>query len=348
MRKTLHMAKKEQVTSEAIVKQIKKRDFAPIYYLMGEESYYIDLLAKHFEEEILTEQEKEFNLTIVYGSDVDIPTIIDAAKRYPMLSEYQVVIVREAQNIRSNSLDSLAYYLEKPQKSTVLVFCHKNGSLNRSRKIAKLIEEKGVLFESKKIRDYQLPQFINTYIVGKQFTITPKATEMVSDAVGGDLSRVVKELEKLMLSLPKGQRRITENEVEQIIGISKEFNNFEFRKAIINRDVLKANLIGKYFSENPKENPIQVTLAVLFSFFANLMLAYYAPVKTKEGIAEMLDLRSPWQAEEYLQAMRMYTGVEVMEIIGYLRETDAASKGIVNSMADNASLLKQLIYRILH
>ena len=337
---------KQELTCDDILKELRAKQYRPVYYLMGEESYYIDLIADYITDNVLSETEKEFNLTVVYGADVDVATIINAAKRYPMMSEHQVVVVKEAQAVRN--MEELSYYLQKPLLSTILVICHKHGTLDRRKKLAAEVEKTGVLFESKKIKDAQLPGFIASYMKRKGVDVEPKATSMLADFVGSDLSRLTGELEKLIITLPAGQKRVTPEQIEKNIGISKDYNNFELRNALIAKDILKANQIVNYFEENPKNNPLQVTLAVLFNFYANLMLAYYAPEKTEQGIAAQLGLRSPWQAKDYMLAMRRYTGVKVMQIIGAIRMCDAKSKGIGNASISDGELLKELIFMILH
>ena len=244
--------------------------------------------------------------------------------------------------------DELSYYLQKPLESTILVLCHKHGVLDRRKKLAAEIEKVGVLFESKKIKDTQLAGFITSYLKRKSIEIEPKASEMMAEFVGTDLSRMAGELEKLIITLPKGQKRITPEQIEQNIGISKDYNNYELRNALIIKDVFKANQIIKYFEENPKTNPLQMTLSVLFNFFSNLMLAYYAPEKSEQGIAAQLGLKSPWQSKDYLAAMRKYSGVKVMQIIGEIRYCDAKSKGVGNSSLGDGELLRELVYKILH
>ncbi|MCD7939300.1 MAG: DNA polymerase III subunit delta [Bacteroides intestinalis] len=337
---------KQEITCDDILKELRARQYRPVYYLMGEEPYYIDLIADYITDNILTETEKEFNLTVVYGADVDIATVINAAKRYPMMSEHQVVVVKEAQNIRN--MEELSYYLQKPLLSTILVICHKHGVLDRRKKLAAEIEKTGVLFESKKVKDAQLPAFITSYIKRKGIDVEPKATAMLADFVGADLSRLTGELEKLIITLPKGHTRVTPEQIEKNIGISKDYNNFELRSALVEKDVLKANKIIKYFEENPKTNPIQMTLSLLFGFFSNLMLAYYAPEKSEQGIANMLGLRTPWQAKDYLAAMRRYNGVKTMQIIGEIRYADAKSKGVGNPSLSDGDILRELVFKILH
>ena len=310
----------KETTYEEIARELKNRIYKPVYYLMGEESYYIDRISEYIAQTVLNENEKEFNQTIVYGADTDIATVINAAKRYPMMSKYQVVIVKEAQNIKN--IEELVYYLQKPLDSTILVLCHKHGTLDRRKKLAAEIEKVGVLFESKKIKDAQLPGFISSYLKRRSVEIEPKASEMMAEFVGADLSRMAGELEKLIITLPRGPKRITPEQIERNIGISKDYNNFELRNAL--------------------------TLSVLFNFFSNLMLAYYAPDKSEQGIANQLGLKSSWQSKDYMVAMRKYSGVKVMQIIGEIRYCDAKSKGVGNPSLGDGDLLRELVYKILH
>lgn len=336
----------KEITYEEIARDLKNRIYKPVYYLMGEETYYIDKISEYIAQTVLTDEEKEFNLTVMYGADTEVATIINTAKRYPMMSEYQVVIVKEAQSVKK--MEELSFYLQKPLQTTILVLCHKHGTIDRRKKLAAEIEKVGVLFESKKIKDAQLPGFIASYLKRKSVDIEPKASEMMAEFVGTDLSRMAGELEKLVITLPQGTRRVTPEHIEKNIGISKDYNVYELRAALVAKDVLKANTIIHFFAQNPKANPIQQTLGGLFGFFSNLMLAYYAPEKTEQGIAAQLGLRSAWQAREYITAMRNYSGVKVMQIIGEIRYSDARSKGVDNSSLSDADLLRELIYKILH
>lgn len=336
----------KEITYEEIVRNLKNRVYSPVYFLMGEEDYYIDRISDYIMDTVLSEVEKEFNLTVLYGADTDMAGVINAAKRYPMMSEHQVIVVKEAQGLKG--MEDLVYYLQKPLLSTILVFCYKHGTLDRRKKITAEIEKAGVLFESKKLKDTQLPGFISSFLKRKKVEIEPKASEMIAEFVGTDLNRLAGELEKLIITLPPGAARITPEQIERNIGISKDYNNFELRSALIEKDVLKVNRIVKYFNDNPKNNPLQLTLAVLFNFFSNLMLAYYAPEKTEQGIAAQLGLRSPWQSREYMAAMRRYKGIKVMQIIEAIRTCDAKSKGIDNSSMSDGDLLKELVYVILH
>ena len=339
-------AKKEGVTYEEIVRAVQAGNFAPVYYLMGEESYYIDKVSEFIVDSALKEEERDFNLTVCYGADVTADEVVNAAKRFPMMAQRQVVWVREAQNLQGK--ERVSFYLEHPQPTTVLILCHKHGVLDRRKKLASDIQKAGILFESKKLYESQLPGFVSAYLRRKGVAMEQNAVMMVCESVGSDLSRLSGELDKLVLALPEGETRIGASFVERHVGISKEFNNFELVSALVAKDVLKVNRIVKYFNDNPKNFSLQLTLSVMFGFFSNLMLAYYAPKRTEEGIAEWTE-QPRWQVgRNILPAMRNYTGVKVMQIIGKLRETDAKSKGVGNTMATPGDLLKELAYFILH
>ena len=336
----------KETTYEDIIREVKNKNFAPVYLLMGEEDYYIDQITDYILDNALTETEKEFNLTIMYGLDTEIETVVNASKRYPMMSERQVVVVKEAQKLLR--IEELSYYLQKPLSSTVLVLCYKHGTIDRRKKVAADIAKVGIVFESKPLRDAQVPGFITSYLKRKKVEIEPKASEMMTEFVGTDLSRMVGELEKLIITLAPGQHRITPEQIERNIGISKDYNNFELKNALIEKDVMKANRIVKYFAENPKNNPLQATLGFLFAYYSNLMVAYYAPQKSEQGVATFLGLKSPWQAKDYLKGMGKYSGVKVMHIITAIRECDAKSKGLGNSSVSSGDLLRELVYFILH
>lgn len=342
------MAKQTSVISHRdIVGQIQNRDFRPIYLLMGEESYYIDRISEYMADNILPETERDFNQQIIYCTkETAVRDIINSARRYPMMAEHQVVIVKEAQNLLK--IDELSVYAQNPLKTTILVICYKNGSADRRKKWVSAIEKVGVVFESKKLRDSELPRFIADYVRRKNVVIDQQATMMLVEYVGADLNRMAGELDKLIISLPPGYNQINAALVEKNIGISKEFNNWELRTAIVNKDVMKANRIINYFESNPKANPLIVTISMLFNFFSNVMLAYYAPDKSPHGMMEQLDLRLDWQLREYNQAMRNYTAMKTMLIIGKLRETDAKLKGVRKGNLTDGDLMRELIYFILH
>lgn len=337
----------KETTYEEIARNLKNKIYSPVYFLMGEEDYYIDRISDYIMDTVLTETEKEFNLTLLYGSDTDIVSIINAARRYPMMSKYQVVIVREAQNLKN--LDELIHYLQKPMSSTILVMCYKHGTLDRRKKITAELEKAGVLFESKKLKDTQLPGFISSYLKRKQVEIEPKASEMMAEFVGTDLNRMAGELEKLIITLPAGQKRITAEQIERNIGISKDYNNFELRNALIEKDVFKANQIVKYFDKNPKAGSLFACLPLLYSYFQNLMVAFYAPDRNNDNnLAAFLDLKSVWGLKDYRTGMRNFTAMKTLQILSKLREIDAKSKGLDNQNTSTGDLMKELIFFMLH
>ena len=342
------MAEAKNVTFDSIMRDLEARKFVPVYYLMGEEAYYIDKIADYIADHVLQPEERDFNQTVLFGSDVNASQIADYARRYPMMSEYQVLIVKEAQNIKQT--EALEKYFKAPMTSTILVMCHKNGTLDgRKREYVKAIQAAGVLFESKKLKERELPAFIENYLKARQVGIDPKSTQMIADNIGADLSRLVGELDKVILSLPEQDRRVTPQVVEDQIGVSKEFNGFELRDAIVNRNVFKANQIIKYFDENPKAGSIYAFLPLLFNYFQNLMIAFYSPnPKSQEAVADWLEMRSPWAAKDYMTGMRNYSGMKVMQIISKIREIDAKSKGLDNPNTPPGELMKELIFYILH
>lgn len=341
------MAESKNATYEGIMRDLKARKFAPVYYLMGDEAYYIDKIADYIAEHVLAPEERDFNQTVLFGSDVNASQITDVAKRYPMMSEYQVVIVKEAQNIKNT--DALAAYVEKPLTSTILVMCHKNGTLDKRKTLASKIQKNGVLFESKKLGERELPAFIERYLQQREATIDTKSTQMITEAIGADLSRLTSELDKLLIALPENDKKVTPQVVENQIGVSKDFNAFELKAALVNRDVYKANQIIQYFDENPKSGGPFKLVPLLFSYFQNLMIAYYAPNnKSQEEVAGWLELKNAWAAKEYMTGMRNYSGMKVMQIISKLREIDAKMKGLDNPNTSQGELMKELIFYILH
>jgi DNA polymerase-3 subunit delta len=336
------------VTYDSVMKDLQERKFKPVYYLMGEESYYIDKISDWIADNVLAPEERDFNQTVLFGSDVNASQIVDAAKRYPMMSEYQVLIVKEAQNIKNT--EPLEKYFHQPLASTILVMCHKNGKVDgRKAAYVKAIREAGVLFESAKLKDYQLPAFIERYLKAHGTTIDQKSTQMIADAIGADLSRLTSELDKVVLTLPEGDKRITPELVEEHIGVSKDYNAYELKDAIARRDVLKANRIIKYFDENPKAGQLYALLPVVFNFFQNLMLAYYCPQRnSQEALAKWLDMKTPWGVRDYMTGMQNYSGTKVLQIISKIREIDAKSKGLDNPNTPPGELMKELIFFTFH
>ena len=341
------MLTKQGVTFQAIMQDLKNRNFAPFYLLMGEESYYIDTISDYIASHVLLPEECDFNQTICFGSDVTAVQVTDMAKRYPMMAEFQVIIVKEAQNIRS--LEALEGYLKKPVKSTILVWCHKNGKIDTRKKVIGLAQGMGVVFESKKLRDYQLPEFIQNYLKSKKATIDPKSCQMIANHIGSDLSRIVSELDKILIYLPNDNRRVTPDIVEKEIGVSKDFNAFELRNAIVSKDIFKANQIIKYFDNNPKAGSLYSFLPLLFSFFQNLMILHYTPNKSSEqDIARALDLNSTWGIKDLITGLKNYSARKTMDIISKIREVDGKSKGLDNPYTGAGELMKELIFNVLH
>lgn len=338
---------KANITHREIVEQIRRQEYKPIYLLMGEEAYYIDRISEYIADNVLTKDEQDFNQTIIYCTrETNVADVINCARRYPMMAKHQVVIVKEAQNLLK--IDELAVYAQNPMETTILVICYKNGKVDGRKKLIPAVEKVGVVFESPKLKDGMLPQFIADYLRRKQVSIEERACLMMAESVGADLNRMAGELDKLVLALPTGQMRITPDLVEQHVGISKEFNLWELRTAVSNKDVAKVNKIIFYFDQNPKANSPVATVAMLFNFFAQLMLAYYSPDRTERGMMVQLDLRQNWQLREYTIAMRNYTALKTMRIIGKLREADARLKGINRGNLTDADIMHELFFYILH
>jgi DNA polymerase-3 subunit delta len=338
---------KANITHREIVESIRKQEYAPVYLLMGEEPYYIDRVSEYIADNVLTKDEQDFNQTIIYCTrETAVGDIVNCARRYPMMAKYQVVIVKEAQNLLK--LDELAIYAQSPLSTTILVICYKNGTVDRRKKLVPAIEKVGVVFESKKLKDGMLPQFIMDYLRRKQVSIEEKACQMLADNVGADLNRLVGELDKLALSLAEGEMRITADLVEKNVGISKEFNMWELRDSVMRKDVLKANKILYHFDQNSKANPPVMVVSMLFNLFALIMQAFYSPDRSEQGLMKHLELRQSWQVRDYMAAMRLYTPMKTMQIIGKLRETDARLKGINRGNLTDADIMHELLFFILH
>lgn len=334
------------MTFEQIKADIEARRFEPVYLLMGDEPYYIDALTDLLVEKVVPNEEKDFNQTIVYGMETDVPSVITLARSFPMMSDYQLVVVKEAQGL--SKIDELEIYVKNPLKSTVLVINYKNGTLDKRKKLYGEVSKCGIVFESAKIPDYKIPAFVNSYTQSKGLTTDSKAAQMLADYLGNNLSKLTNEIEKLIIAIPTGQRQITAELIEQNIGISKDFNNFELLKAIVEKDIFKANQIADYFEKNPKNNPFIMTLSVLFNFFSNLMVCYWAKDKTDKGLAAELGFRNPYQGKDYAVAIKKYNAFKCMEVISLLRIYDAKGKGVDNISTPDGELLKELLYKIMH
>ena len=341
------MAAKSGPTFAEIMRDLKARKFAPVYILMGEEAYYIDCIADYIAENVLSPEERDFNQTVVFGSDVNAGQVADMARRYPMMAEYQVVIVKEAQNIRS--LDALEKYLKNPMKTTVLVWCHKNGTVDKRKKVVSLAESVGVVFESAKVRDYELPHFIESYLKQRNASIDPKSAQMISDHIGADLHRLTSELNKLFLTMPENDKRVTPDLVERQIGVSKEFNSFELKTAIIEKNIFKANQIINYFDSIPNSKNIYQSIPKLFSFFQALLIIQNSPQSRSEnGIKTLLGLKDAWRVKYYLTALSLYPMAKTLAIISKLREIDNKLKGNGSKNTSTGELMRELIFFILH
>ncbi|MGO4903900.1 DNA polymerase III subunit delta [Flavobacterium sp. W20_MBD1_R3] len=326
-----------------IVNDIKSGNIKPIYFLMGEEPYYIDKLAAYIEEKVLTEEEKGFNQTVLYGRDVTIEDIISTAKRYPMMAERQVVIIKEAQDL-IRTIDKLENYAENPMATTVLVFCYKYKTLDKRKKVTKLLAKNGVVYESKKLYENQVGDWIKRVLSGKKYAIEPKATAMLVEFLGTDLSKINNELEKLQIILPAGST-ITPKHIEENIGFSKDFNVFELRKAIGERNQLKAYTIAENFAQNPKDNPIVVTTSLVFGFFIQLLKYHGLKDRNPKNVAAVLSV-NPFFLKEYDVALKNYPMKKVSQIVGALRDIDVKSKGVGANALPQSDLLKEMLYKI--
>ena len=326
-----------------IVNDIKAGNIKPIYFLMGEESYYIDKLSDYIEQNVLTEDEKGFNQTVLYGRDVAIEDIVSTAKRYPMMAERQVVIVKEAQDL-SRTIDKLESYVENPMPSTVLVFCYKYKTLDKRKKMTKLLAKNGVVHESKKLYENQVGDWIKRVLSGKSYSIEPKANAMLVEFLGTDLSKINNELEKLQIILPKGST-ITPKHIEENIGFSKDFNIFELRKAIGDRNQLKAYTIADNFAQNPKDNPMVVTTSLVFSFFVQLLKYHGLKDKNPKSVAAALGV-NPFFLKDYDVALKNYPMRKVSQIVGSLRDIDVKSKGVGANALSQSDLLREMLFKI--
>lgn len=326
-----------------IINDIKAGNIKPIYFFMGDEPYYIDKLTEYIENNILSEDEKGFNQMVIYGRDTTIDDVISNAKRYPMMADRQVVVVREAQEL-SKSIDKLESYVENPQTTTVLVFAYKYKTLDKRKKLPKLIEKSGVLFESKKMYDNQVGTWITRVLQGRGLTIEPKANAMLVEFLGNDLSRISNELDKLQIILPKGST-ITAKDIEENIGFSKDFNVFELQNALGSKNQVKAYQIAQYFADNPKDNPMVVTTSLVFSFFVKLLKYHGLKDKNPKNVASVLGV-SPFFLKDYDVALRNYPMKKVSSIVATLRDVDNKSKGIGANSLSTHDLLKEMLVKI--
>jgi DNA polymerase-3 subunit delta len=333
------------VTFEEIMSDLKNRIYKPVYFLAGEEPYYIDLITNYIEEKVLPEAEKSFNQMVLYGEDTTMPSIIETSRRFPMMSNHQVIIVKEAQTLKK--IDDLVFYLEKPLQSTILVFNYKYKVLDKRTKLYKLIDSSALYFESNRLRDYQVPPWIERYLMVKGIKAEPNASSLLTEYLGTDLHKIVNELDKLLINLPAGRQIITIELIEKNIGISKDYNNFELQKAVAEKNILKANMIVHYFADNPRDNPINLTIASLFSYFTKVLTYHYLADKSKNNVAAVLKI-NPFFVKDYEATAAKYSIKKTMKIISLLRIYDMKSKGFGDLSSPPGDLLKELVYKILH
>ncbi len=339
---------------DEILRDLHNKIYYPVYLLQGEEAYYIDRLSEIIEKDVLGDMEKEFNQTVLYGRDCEILSLISAAKRYPMMSNYQVIIVREAQEMKpglgakniDDDKDPLAAYFLNPVPSTLLVLCYKYKNLDKRTKLFKSIEKTGVVYESKKIYDNKVHEWIEKYLADLGYKIQPKAANLMADSLGNDLSRVANECDKLLINIKKGET-IDTHHIETNIGISKDFNVFELLDAMGQRNFLKASRIVNYFRSNPKSNPFILTIANFYGFFSKLLIYHALEDKSKMNVASALKV-NPFFVGDYERAAKNYSTTKLISIVNLLRDSDLKSKGINSSIGDDGEFLRELVYKIMH
>lgn len=338
-----------------LLKDLKNREFKPVYLLHGEESYYIDKISDHIEENVLSPAERGFNQSVFYGKDADLINILNAAKQFPMMSDHQVIIIKEAQDLKwgkesdeiKKSADPFLSYLENPPQTTILVICFRNGKFDKRKKIYKSIEKKGVVFESSPINESKVSSWLEELVSELGYSIHPQASALMTEYLGNDLSKISNELEKLILNVRSGQQ-ITAEHVQDNIGISKEYNVFELQNAISRKDAFKVNQIINYFAANPKSNPVYMLLGALNTFFTKILKYHYATDRSPQGIARELGI-SPYFIKEFDLAARNYSKTKVFHVMSYLRECDMKIKGVDSSgNTEQSELIRELMYKIIH
>ena len=344
---------------DGVLKNIRKKEYSPVYFLQGEEPYYIDLIARYIEENVLNESEKSFNQMVLYGKDADVSAVLTQAKRYPMMAERQVVIVKEAQDITDFNTQTgqqlLEAYVKNPMPSTLLVLCYKYKKIDSRKALGKVLDKFAVWVESNKLYDNQLPGWIAAYVKQRGFRADDKAIHMLADAIGNNLERLTNEIEKVLINFNKSGISITEQKevvidaemVQKYVGISKEYNAFELQKAVATKDVVKGLQIIQYFEANPKANPIIPIIALLFSFYSKLLLVHQSTDKTERGLATLLKI-NPFFAKEYRVAAVNYPLAQVIRNIHFLRVADQHAKGVDNTGGTDGQILKELVYKLMH
>ncbi len=327
-----------------IINEIDKKIFHPIYFLSGEEDFYIDLICDYISKNILTTEEKEFNFNILYGKEIDILRLISESKQFPFGSNYKILIVKEAQNIRN--IEKLETYIKNPQKSTILILCYKNKALDKRKKFAKTIINNTIFFESKKLYESQIPSWIKEYVANKGWHIDNNSCNILSEYLGNNLSKISNEINKLMINSSIG-KKITPSIIQQNIGISKDYNIFELQKALGEKDIIKCNRIINHFSKNPKNNPFILIISSLFSYFQKIIIYKTLKDKSVQNISAKLGI-NPYFISQYKHAVNNYSIEKLIQIFKYIKLTDLRSKGVNNNSVSEKELLKELVYKILH
>ncbi len=328
-----------------VIKDLKNKIYHPVYLLMGAEPFYIDKVTDYIATHILEEHEKDFNQTVFYGKDADVEQIINASKRYPMMANHQVIIIREAQELKD--IDKLIYYTDQPLKSTILVINYKYKKFDKRKKLYKSIQTNGLVFESPEIKDYKLPEWISQFVKSKKYQIDDKAAHILAENLGNDLGKIANELDKLIITLPKDSKNITAEQIEKNIGISKDYNNFELTNALCDKNLLKAYRIIDYFGRNPKNHHISATLATLYYFFSKVMAFHFVKDKSQQNVASSLGIH-PFLVNNYKKAAQQFKPPKIARIIDTLREYDLRSKGLGSSHTPDSELMKEMLYKIIH
>jgi DNA polymerase-3 subunit delta len=337
--------KKQSISLETIIDDLNNKIFQPIYFLSGEEPYFIDMITAKIEASVLTEPEKAFNQTILYGKDCDFASVINIARRYPMMAGHNLVILKEAQELKD--FDKLVHYFEHPLKSTILVINYKYKDLDRRKSVFKSLEKNALIYESEKLYEEKIPGWISKYLGKRNYNIEPKAAVLLTEFIGNDLGKLAGELEKLIIIQGSENRMITSGSIEKNIGISKEYNNYELQSALARRDILKTNRIINYFAGNQRNNHISQTISSLYFFFSKLLVFHHINDKSRTNAASALKI-NPYFVSEYEIASRNYPEGKVIQIISLLREYDVRSKGYENVSSSTGDLLKELIYKMTH
>ncbi|MEM7102687.1 MAG: DNA polymerase III subunit delta [Bacteroidota bacterium] len=333
------------MTYQEAIKEMKAGNFKPVYFVHGDEPYFMDLITDYVENKVLSESEKAFNFTVVYGRDTDHLAIIDAARRYPMMAERQVLILKEAQAMRD--LVKLEKYVSNPMPSTLLLICYKHKKLDMRTSFAKALKKNCVVIESSKIYENKVPDWINKYISGKGYSIGPQAVQMLAEYLGNDLSKLTNELDKLLLNLEKG-KEIKTPDIQKHVGISKDYNVFELQNALADRNIVKANRIINYFIANPKQHPIQKIIGALYNFFSKVYIYHFNSQKGEKELLKALNLRSAWFLRDYKKAAMRYSKYDLEQVIAVLSQYDLRSKGVENDSTPQEALMQEMIWKILH